>query len=75
MDVEGPGYVHMVDTSKGIAAMSMVDEACGHSCEDIPCTVVIACGEARRCKRSLAGALKEAWAAAHGAWQEGGGSS
>ena len=66
MDVEEPGYVHMVDTSKGIAAMSMVDEACGHSCkEDIPCTVVIACGEAQRCKRNLAGAWKEAWAAAH----------
>ena len=61
MDVEGPGYVHMVDTSKGIAAMGMVDEACGHSCEEgIPCTVVISYGEARYCKKSLAGALKEA---------------
>lgn len=76
MDVEGPGYAHMVDTSRGIAAMSMADEACGHSCEeDSPCTVVTACGEARHCKRSLAGALKGAWAAAHGAWQGGGGSS
>lgn len=76
MDVGGPGYVHMVGTSKDIAEMSIVDEACGHSCEEgIPCTVVIACGEARRCKRSLAGAVKEAWAAAHAAWQEGGDSS
>jgi hypothetical protein len=88
-DVEGLGHVHMGDTSKGIAAMSIlllqrrasphaitsvhglpshewphasstiliavaamsiVDEACGHSCEGNPCTEVIACGEARRCK-------------------------
>lgn len=58
MDVEGLGHVRMVGTSKGIAAMGMVDEACGHSCEEgIPCTEVIAYGAARRCKRSLAGAL------------------
>lgn len=55
--MEGLGHVHMGDTSKGIAAMSIVDEACGHSCEGNPCTEVIACGEARRCKRSPAGAL------------------
>lgn len=60
MDVEGPAYVHRVDTSKGIAAVKRV-VACGHSYEEgTPCTVVSACWEAQECKKILVGVSRVA---------------